>query len=203
MPEQRPSSLAAIVVAGGGGTRMGGIDKPGLELAGTPLRERALAAARAAALNPIVHLGPEVDGGPVAALAAGLMKLADSRAEEVVVLAGDLVRPDRVIDALLEGGAGQELRAGEFGEAGGTSGGTRSDGAVLVDPDGRSQWLAARYRIDALRSALTELPGGPRDASLHALVHGLRLHRVLVDREVAADIDSWQDYETAKGQVDD
>ena len=188
MTDARTTSTAALVVAGGLGTRMGGIDKPGLELAGVALRERALAAARDAGLNPIVHIGPETDGGPVAAIAAGIAKLVDASAQDVVVLAGDLVRPDEVIAALTA--------------AAGEPAGPGRDGTVLVDPDGRVQWLAAAYRIDALRSALAALEDGPRDASLRALLRGLDLHRVLADAPVVADIDTWQDYQTAKGQVD-
>jgi len=189
MPDAHAAVPAAIVIAGGRGTRMGGIDKPGLELDGATLRERAIGAARAAGLEPIVHLGPEVDGGPVAALAAGLAGLGS---EEVVVLAGDLVRPAAVIAALV----GAQRIAPEGADADG------ADGAVLVDPDGREQWLAARYRVAALRAALDALPDGTRDAALRAVTCGLDLRRVLVDAAVVADIDTWQDYETAKGQVD-
>jgi len=191
MPDAHAAVPAAIVIAGGRGTRMGGIDKPGLELDGATLRERAIGAARAAGLEPIVHLGPEVDGGQDPALAAGLAGLGT---EEVVVLAGDLVRPDLVIAALV----GPQRTAPEG--AGADGGG--ADGAVLVDPDGREQWLAARYRVAALRTALDALPGGTRDAALRAVTRGLDLRRVLVDAAVVADIDTWQDYETAKGQVD-
>jgi len=188
---------AAIVVAGGRGTRMGGIDKPGLELAGSTLRERALAAARDARLEPVVHVGPETDGGPVAALAAGIARLDLAVVYDVVVLAGDLVRPDLVVAALLADGLGGP------GDDGAASDGSAPDGTVLVDPEGREQWLAARYRVEALLARLKALPDGPRGASLRALVDGLDLCRARTDGAVVADVDSWQDYETAKGQVDD
>ena len=180
MSDARVPPLAAIVIAGGRGTRMGGIDKPGLAIGGSTLRERAMAAARSAGLAPILHLGPEVDGGPVAALAAGVAEL---DADAVVVLAGDLVHPEFVLVALAAARDGR-------------------DGAVLVDPDGREQWLAARYRVEALRAALDTLPDGPRDASFRALARDLDLVRVLVEPSVVADIDTWQDYETAKEQID-
>ena len=173
---------AAIVIAGGRGTRMGGIDKPGLELGGATLRERAISAARNAGLSPVVHVGPESGDGPVAALDAGLV---DVTTPEVVVLAGDLVRPELVVAALL------------------TVGAPRRDGAVLVDVDGREQWLAGRYRVEALRSAIAALPDGPRGAAFRAITRGLDLARIRTDAAVIADIDTWQDYEAAKTRIDE
>ncbi len=183
------AAVAAIIIAGGRGTRMGGIDKPGLPLAGSTLRERALTAVRNAGLAPVVHVGAETGDGPAAALAAGLLGLG---ADEVIVLAGDLVRPDLVVAALV----------GE-GLAGGASGnGAGRDGTVLVDPDGREQWLAARYRVAALREAIAALPDGPRDAPLRAITGGLDLRRVRVETAVVADIDTWQDYDAAKARLE-
>ena len=167
---------AAIVIAGGRGTRMGGIDKPGLALAGATLRERVLAAAQAAGLAPVIHVGPEAGDGPAAALDTGLAQVSSP---EVVVLAGDLVRPDLVVAALLAEPAGR-------------------DGTVLVDPDGRAQWLAARYRVAALRAAIAALSDGPRGAALRAITGGLELVRLPVEAQVIADVDTWDDYETAK-----
>jgi len=185
---------------------MGGIDKPGLALGGQSLRARAIAAARAAGCSPVVHVGAEVDGGPVAAVAAGLARLDDSAAVEVLVLAGDLVRPERVIAALALATSPRAAldRGTPEGAPGGRSepAGDHRDGVVLVDPDGRPQWLAARYRIDALHAALDRVPGGARDASWRAVAGDLALGRIRVDADVVADIDTWQDYEQAKGQFD-
>jgi len=168
--------LAAIVIAGGQGSRMGGVDKPALELGGATLRDRIVAAARGAGADPVIVVGREVGGGPVAALAAGLERIGP--APEALVLAGDLVRPERAL-ALLAGPPGP-------------------DGLVLVDPEGREQWLAGRYRVAALREALARL-GDPVDASLRRVVAGLRLRPVAADAEAVADIDTWEDYERAKG----
>lgn len=164
--------LAAIVLAGGQGSRMGGIDKPALSLDGATLLERVVAAARSAHCDPVVVVGREVGGGPVAALAAGLSGL---RASEVIVLAGDLARPERVIPLLAATVAG--------------------DAAVLIDPGGREQWLAARYRVGALRSAIDGLAGGPAGASFRAVVRGLELAFIPADAAAIADIDTWEDYE--------
>lgn len=167
---------------------MGGIDKPGLELAGATLRARAIAAARNAGLAPVVHVGAETGDGPAAALAAGLEQVTGT---DVIVLAGDLVRPELVVAALV----------GAHGGALGSPAGR--DGTVLVDPDGRDQWLAARYRVAALREAIEALPDGPRGASLRAITRGLDLARLPVAADVIADVDTWQDYEAAKVAMDE
>jgi len=170
------SATAAILLAGGGGTRMDGADKPGLMLGGRTLLERAHAAAADAGLDPVVTLGREVGGGPAAALAAGIAELA---APETVVLAVDLVDPAAVIRALLGAAPGP-------------------DGLVLVDESGREQWLAARLRAAALRSAVAAFPGPIQGVSARALLAPLELARVPVPDAVIADIDTWQDYERAK-----
>ncbi len=181
MRDARGDDAAAVIVAGGEGTRMGGVDKPGLELGGATLRDRAIQAARSAGCEPVVVVGREVGGGPVAALDAGLEALT---ATEVVVLAGDLARPGLAIAAL----GGAETRG--------------RDGIVLVDPGGHEQWLVARYRTESLRAAIARLPDGPAGSSLRAVLRDLDLARVSVDAETVADIDTWEDYETAKEHVD-
>ena len=79
--------FAAVVLAGGAASRMGGADKPALPVGGRPMRDRVLAAVAAAA--PRVLVGPSVlappdvrvtreeppGGGPVAAVSAGLALL--------------------------------------------------------------------------------------------------------------------------------
>ena len=105
--------------------------------------------------------------------------------DDVLLLAGDLVRPERVLAPLVDSPPRLE----------------EADGFVLVDPEGREQWLAGRYRVAALRAALDAL-GDPVDASLRRLLGGLRLRRVAADAEAIADIDTWEDYERAKGGRD-
>src|SRR5690349_16484199 len=82
---------AAIVLAGGGGRRLGGAAKPTLEVAGVPMLARVLDAVADASTRVVV--GPDglagllpdgvlltreepAGGGPVAALWAGLVALA-------------------------------------------------------------------------------------------------------------------------------
>jgi molybdopterin-guanine dinucleotide biosynthesis protein A len=134
-------------------------------------------------------------GGPVAALATGLAAFGagagagpgadagvgvDSGAvgiEFVAVLAADLpfLTPADV-DALCWAAA-----AGDH------------DGAVLVDADGRRQWLCGVWRTGALRRRVAELTP-PAGQSMRALMSGLRPHEV--DRRDPAAPPPWYDCDT-------
>ncbi|WP_192771933.1 molybdenum cofactor guanylyltransferase [Plantactinospora soyae] len=77
-----------MVLAGGAGRRMGGVDKPALPVGGTPMRDRVLAAVVDAAPRIVVGATGDLPagvhgtreqppgGGPVAATAAGLSLIA-------------------------------------------------------------------------------------------------------------------------------
>jgi molybdopterin-guanine dinucleotide biosynthesis protein A len=99
-------------------------------------------------------------GGPVAGLAAGL---AGIDVDWVAVLAADL--------PFLDADAVGALRR---------AAGTGPDGALLVDPDGRAQYLAGVYRTAALRAALAAA-GDPSGQALRRLVAGLSLAEVRLD----------------------
>jgi molybdopterin-guanine dinucleotide biosynthesis protein A len=172
--------LAALVLAGGRASRLGGVDKPALELDGASLLARTVTAARAAGADPVIVVGPERPGlpvvwareqppfgGPVAALAAALPRL---EAEWVLALAADLRRPGAVLDALREAPRG-------------------ADGCLLADAGGQPQWLCGIYRSQALRAALSAL-GEPAGASLRQLLGGLRVLRHPAASDVVADVDT-------------
>ena len=63
------------------------------------------------------------------------------------------------------------------------------DGVALVDAEGWTQYLAARYRTAALRQKLAELEG-ERDVSVRRALHGLRLATVPVPDAVVGDLDT-------------
>lgn len=106
----------ALILAGGRGTRMGGVDKPGLVVHGRRLLDIALAAT--AHLGTTVVVGPHrgdldagvvqtqespIGTGPVAALWAGLNAVDLPDDAVVVVLAADLPQISRgVVDALVD-----------------------------------------------------------------------------------------------------
>jgi molybdopterin-guanine dinucleotide biosynthesis protein A len=143
---------AAVVLAGGGARRFGGLAKPTLEVGGRPLLARVLDAVADAA--PVIVVGPRVAGlpreptwtredppgaGPVAALRAALPLLGTA---PVAILAGDLP----FLDAATVGRLCAAVGAG-------------ADAAVLVDDTGRDQYLAAVWSADALRRALSGVDG--------------------------------------------
>jgi molybdopterin-guanine dinucleotide biosynthesis protein A len=177
------TTWAAIVLAGGSGRRLGGVDKAGVVLGGRTLLDRALAAVGGA--SPIVVVGPErsVDGvvwtredppggGPVAGLAAGLAELAD--VDFVAVLAVD--QPGVTASTV------DRLRA-----AVGTAA-----GAVLV-ADGHLQWLAGVWRTAVLRAAM---PGEPDGASLRSVLRPLAPVEVPARSGEADDVDTPEDLAT-------
>ena len=159
--------FAAVVLSGGAGRRLGGVDKPALAVGGRPMRDRVLAAAAAAGAAPCVVVGPSGDlppgvlatresppgGGPVAAAAAGLAML-PADVETLALLAADL--------PLLTPSALGMLRDAV----------STADGALFVDGDGRRQLLCGVWQVSALRRALAAL-GDPTGASMRALVRDL------------------------------
>jgi molybdopterin-guanine dinucleotide biosynthesis protein A len=162
----------AVILAGGGGRRLGGVDKASLVVAGVRLLDRVLLATAAARHTVVVGADrPAIrdvrwicedppGGGPLAGLAAGLAELVaqgDKEQLPVIVLATDLpwLRPadvDRLLAALAAAPA--------------------AEAAVFRDPEGRLQPLAGAYRITPIRAALAaEEPvhGKPVRLVLHAL----------------------------------
>jgi molybdopterin-guanine dinucleotide biosynthesis protein A len=122
-------------------------------------------------------------GGPVAALAAGLAALPPGPAI-VVVLAGDLIgirssTVDKLVGAL----------AAEAG----------ADGAVLVDADGRWQWLIGAWRGGPLHAALPSSPGG---ASIRKTLAPLTIVTVPESPGESADVDTPADLDRHRAVKD-
>ncbi|MGK0742598.1 NTP transferase domain-containing protein [Leucobacter sp. Z1108] len=180
----------AIILAGGRGSRLGGIDKAELMVRGERQVDRVVAAAREAGVGQIVVVGPERSGldgctlvtesprfgGPLVALAVGMSPIT---AGSVLLLACDLVHPAQVVDRLL---------AEEWPPVG-------AQAVVLRDLEGRAQWLAGRVDAGALRAGLAaaeregELSGRPlRDA-----FRSFEVRFVDAPDAVVADIDTPQD----------
>ncbi|MFJ7064140.1 DUF6457 domain-containing protein [Streptomyces sp. NPDC101115] len=76
-----------------------------------------------------------------------------------------------------------------------------SEGAVMVDGEGREQPLVAVYRVEALRRELeragAELGGLP----LRKVVGGLRVERVAAEGSASFDCDTWEDIATARARI--
>ena len=178
---------AAIVLAGGAGRRLGGVDKAALVVGRHTLLERALEAVPEASGRIVVGPGRSHQlpadvvavcedppgGGPVAAIDAGLRHVSE---EAVVVLACDmpLVTPALIRHVV------DRLRAADRGV----------DGTLLIDQDGRRQPLAAAYRTASLRLALATLPA-THGAAVKDLLRQMNLQDVPAPAGATLDCDTW------------
>jgi molybdopterin-guanine dinucleotide biosynthesis protein A len=183
-----------VVLAGGRGVRFQGADKASMEVGGTTLLEHVLGAL--AEVPDVVVVGEEVPtsrpvtwrredpvgGGPAAGLLAGLDGF-PAPPRLVVVLAVDMpLVTTATLGRLL-------LSAAE-------------DGAMLVDEDGRDQYLCAVYRSAALLGAAP--PVGERDGlPVRRLVAGLTLSRVEALAWEARDVDTWEDLRELRDRLGD
>lgn len=195
----------ALILCGGQGRRLGGVDKASLVVGGQTLLSRALSAVAGA--ERIVVVGPvsgsvppgvrvvsedPPGGGPVAAIAAGM---AFVQAGVVVILACDMplltaAVVDRLVaplatpaDALDEASDGREL--------------PWPKAVTLVDDGGQRQPLAAAYRASTLREALTKL-GGSANASMRQLISHLTITDLTADAGTTLDCDTWSDVERCR-----
>lgn len=179
----RRPQFAVVVPAGGGGTRLGGVDKAGLRIAGVALLDGVLLATAAARQTVVVgEPRPTVRDvlwaredppgtGPLAALLAGLDRMADENISITGVFATDLTSigatdVDRLLLALTPG----------------------HDAAVFVDAEGRRQPLAAVYRTAALLAALRDLHP-VHNRPMRALLERLDVREV-PDAGASADCDT-------------
>lgn len=191
-----PPALLAVVLSGGRARRLGGRGKAYVRVhADAPaLLDGVLDAVAQAGVRRTVVVGdgplPPRDGvrvtreeppfsGPLMGLAAGVAALAGEPEEaDVLVLACDLPRAGALV-ALLTSGA----RSGR-------------DGIVVVDSAGRTQWLAGRYRIGALRRAVRgAAPGG----ALRAALGSLDCAQLADTSGASADVDTPEDLHRARG----
>lgn len=157
-------TYAAIVLAGGHSSRFGGIDKTAIEIEGQRIRDRVLAAVSSAARVTLV--GPEVSGGPVAALAHGVPAVEEPI---VLTLAGDQPWIAPAVPLLVDG----------VGDA---------DVAVLV-AGGQRHYLAAAWRTEALAGAISALES-PTDAAVRRLFEGRMVIEVPDTGGWSRDVDS-------------
>lgn len=194
------SSFDAIVLAGGRGSRLGGVDKATLELAGERLVDRVVRASRIAGAARVIVVGPDSAGtgadvvlrehpefaGPLAGIAAGITAVT---APWVWVLACDLEYPERVCTVL---GKDHHRAATEARSA------AEADGTLLIDGTGRPQWLAANYRSAALADACDHIGDEVVDAPVRRALEGLHLRELRVPTALAADIDTPESLESAR-----
>jgi molybdopterin-guanine dinucleotide biosynthesis protein A len=179
---------SAMVLAGGTGQRLGGIDKASLELSGRSLLDHLIGALPDTV--PIVVAGPSrptvravtfriedpAGSGPVAAIAAALPAISTPC---VAVIAVDIPWAAPVVMQLID----ELSRAGEV------------EAIIPVDAQGRRQLLCSVWRTSAVAAALDRL-GDPSGRSVRDLVDGVvvRERQLSEDETVMlADIDTPDD----------
>jgi len=188
-----PPTIGVVIPAGGTARRLGGTDKPALDVGGRSILARLVDDLHPL---PIVVVGPRPGdlgdsapgvvwcredppgGGPAAALAAGLRLLAE--VDVVVAIAGDQPFAATAVPRLV-----QALVASPT-----------ADAAVGVDGDGRDQPLLAAYRADVLRA---RLDGSVDGLAMRHVTAGLRVVRVPLTGPESVDVDERGDLDTARG----
>lgn len=159
-------------MAGGSGERLGGRDKSSIRLGDSSLLDLARAAVSDA--EQIVVVGPEVQGGPVAAIASGLRSVSTT---QVVTLA---------VDQPFVGAAIPALRAAVEGH----------DVAVLVR-EGHRQYLASAWQRASLEAAITRLES-PVNVSMRQLFAAVDVAEVPDIGGWSFDVDTPADLERAR-----
>ncbi len=201
----------------GGASRRMGSHKPTLELGGRPLVARVLAAA---GRHPALVVGPGQGvpdgvpvvmervpgGGPVSGIAYAVEAVRAGVASDVTPdVTPDVTRevtPGPQPDAVVVLAADLPFVTAEHVERLVRALET-ADLAVTVDADGRTNWLCAAWRTDALRARLAAL-GDVGDAygrSMRELCDGIRTVRVDDPDGLAADVDTPADLERARARA--
>lgn len=195
MSAPRPN-LAAIVVGGGGGERLGGVSKPDLVFGGERLIDRvcdalleACGAGCVAVVPPAVRVPDGVlrtledppGGGPLAGIDAGLAALGAPADAWVVVVSVDCPGIADVLAALLDEPLGD-----------------RCEGRILRGgvPEPFDQYLMGVYRVGPLRRVIDEAVarrGSVRGMGVRRVLRALALERVDVSADVCRDVDTPED----------
>lgn len=190
------ADMAAMVVGGGGGERLGGVSKPDLVLGGVRLIDRVCAALGEVAGAGVVAVVPPAvrvpavvartledppGGGPLAGIDAGLATLSVGADTWVVVVSVDCPGIGDVLRALLR----DPLPAD-------------SDGRILRggDPEPFDQYLMGVYRAGALCRVIDEAVarhGSARGMGVRRVLRALTLERVDVSADVCRDVDTPED----------
>ena len=174
----------AVILAGGQGSRMGGVSKADLEVQGERLLDRVLRAASGASTRVVVGDVAVPDDvlltredppgtGPAAGIAAGLAAIENPR-PWTLVLAVDLPDAPAAVYRLAVALA---------------SAPDNVDGLALTESDGHPQHLLALYRTSALQQAFNRY-GDPRNRSVRGLVRELRLAPIEPGPASVADLDT-------------
>lgn len=193
---RRNRTTDAIVLSGGRSTRMAPLDKPTALLGGQPLLQHVLVGAAEASRRIVVGEPQQLwaaeaefcredppGAGPVAGISAGLGHLEQPLA---LVLAADLPFIGEGIDRLHAALAAAPAAAC----------------AAFVDASGRTNYLAALWRTDALRAAVGAV-ADLRGAPMRALYASVAVVAVPDEDDAAADCDTPEDLARAAKRFTD
>ncbi len=184
MIDQGAADVSYVILTGGRSSRFG-TDKAKAEINSVSLLDRlldsllAVSSVSSVPTVPVV-IGPETQGGPAAAVDAGIAAIST---RWVAVVAVDMPFAPPVIAYLAQ--LALEVKA---------------DGLIPIDAGGKAQWLCALYQVAPLRAALAAF-GSVAGAPLHKVLAPLNLHRVQLPGELARlliDIDTPADLERAQ-----
>ncbi|RYV51150.1 nucleotidyltransferase family protein [Pengzhenrongella frigida] len=182
--------VGVVIPAGGTARRLGGTDKPSLEVGGRSILARLVADLRPL---PVVVVGPRPEGaewpgvvwctedppggGPAAALAAGVRALPD--VDVIVAIAGDQPFAASAVPRLVRSLAADPT----------------ADAALGLDDADRVQPLLAAYRAAALRARLA----GPVDGlAMRQVIAAMQLVRVRLTAPESVDVDDPADLAVAR-----
>jgi molybdopterin-guanine dinucleotide biosynthesis protein A len=181
MIDQGAADVSYVILTGGRSSRFG-TDKAQAEINSVSLMDRLLDTLPVVSSVPSVRvvIGPEIQGGPAAAVDAGIAAIST---RWVAVVAVDMPFASPVIAYLVQLALG-----------------IKADGLIPIDAGGKEQWLCALYQVAPLRAAVAAF-GSVAGAPLHKVLAPLNLHRVHLPGELARlliDIDTPADLARAQ-----
>ncbi len=187
MIDQGAADVSYVILTGGRSSRFG-TDKAQAEINSVSLLDRLLdtlpvvSSVSSVSSVPSVRvvIGPEIQGGPAAAVDAGIAAIST---RWVAVVAVDMPFASPVIAYLVQLALG-----------------IKADGLIPIDAGGKEQWLCALYQVAPLRAAVAAF-GSVAGAPLHKVLAPLNLHRVHLPGELARlliDIDTPADLARAQ-----
>ena len=171
MIDQGAADVSYVILTGGRSSRFG-TDKAQAEINSVSLMDRLLdtlpvvSSVSSVSSVPSVRvvIGPEIQGGPAAAVDAGIAAIST---RWVAVVAVDMPFASPVIAYLVQLALG-----------------IKADGLIPIDAGGKEQWLCALYQVAPLRAAVAAF-GSVAGAPLHKVLAPLNLHRVHLPGELA------------------
>ena len=171
MIDQGAADVSYVILTGGRSSRFG-TDKAQAEINSVSLLDRLLdtlpvvSSVSSVSSVPSVRvvIGPEIQGGPAAAVDAGIAAIST---RWVAVVAVDMPFASPVIAYLVQLALG-----------------IKADGLIPIDAGGKEQWLCALYQVAPLRAAVAAF-GSVAGAPLHKVLAPLNLHRVHLPGELA------------------